>query len=406
MHRTVRRQPSPRRIRLFVVIVAVIVASTSPAFYVTERALVESQASTALFNSAAHQAYDPTSPLVSSINLSPLDESNPTLSNFPELAQWLRTDGVPEKGVLTPFSGDGYEFLCLVPASTNPLDPDSIPTMMLLVDLTASLVIVRQTALAMGVLSLCADIAIVGLGNNLARSIKEREQDAKVLFANASHQLKTPIAATKGYLQAIREHAMEAEAALMGAERSCDTMNELVEQILALSKADAGVLEPNTSRTDLSELAMDVLEDHQWEAQNRGIALKPISLSEVIVVTDRRLTAGIISNLVSNAVRHAATAVELRLTGEPRGRVTITVANDGEPMDENTLAHAFDRFYIGRDGSSGLGLPVAKAWAEALGGKVTLESNSHRTVATLDLFTDSEASTTRERPAGRPRSTQ
>lgn len=328
------------------------------------------------------------------------------MSNFPELAQWLRTDGVPEKGVLTPFSGDGYEFLCLVPASTNPLDPDSIPTMMLLVDLTASLVIVRQTALAMGVLSLCADIAIVGLGNNLARSIKEREQDAKVLFANASHQLKTPIAATKGYLQAIREHAMEAEAALMGAERSCDTMNELVEQILALSKADAGVLEPNTSRTDLSELAMDVLEDHQWEAQNRGIALKPISLSEVIVVTDRRLTAGIISNLVSNAVRHAATAVELRLTGEPRGRVTITVANDGEPMDENTLAHAFDRFYIGRDGSSGLGLPVAKAWAEALGGKVTLESNSHRTVATLDLFTDSEASTTRERPAGRPRSTQ
>lgn len=152
-----------------------------------------------------------------------------------------------------------------------------------------------------------------------------------------------------------------------------DRMAELVSALLTLSRLDSHN-KPAMETVELATIVNEVLESFSPIAAQKGIALTT-ELSDLQVNGNDALLHKIISNLLSNALRHtpAGGTVVLRLH-EQEGSAVLTVDNDGEPIPEEHLPRLFEPFYRvdssrnRADGGTGLGLTIVRAAVLAHGG--------------------------------------
>lgn len=151
-----------------------------------------------------------------------------------------------------------------------------------------------------------------------------------------------------------------------------------------LSRADAGALRPVMEPVDARELVCDVLEDLDMVADGEGVSVSLDDPGTLRGETDERMLTAMVTNLVTNAIRHASERVWVSVAAE-EGALRVVVANDGETLSPESAARAFDRFYRGEGGSCGLGLSVVAAYATALGGEVSLGVEEGLTVARLTI---------------------
>ena len=100
---------------------------------------------------------------------------------------------------------------------------------------------------------------------------------------------------------------------------------------------------------------------------------------------DESMTATVVRNMLGNAVRHAEGFVRVAEGRVLKGEIELVVENDGQPPSPDELAHAFDRFYKGENGSTGIGLAVSREYAELMGGEITMEVVGSITRVTLRL---------------------
>ena len=254
----------------------------------------------------------------------------------------------------------------------------------MVVDVTPQLSVIGHTAVALFGLSFVAAGCIAVLGYRLTRSSRDHERRLSEFFANTSHELKTPIAVIDGYREAMATGVVDPSDGLPVMERATDSMRRQVEDILALSRADAGALRPVMETVDARELVCDVLEDLDMVADGEGVFVSLDDPGTIRGETDERMLAAMVTNLVTNAVRHASAHVWVSAVAE-ESTLRVMVANDGETLSPESAARAFDRFYRGEGGSCGLGLPVVAAYATALGGEVSLGVEGDRTVANLSI---------------------
>jgi signal transduction histidine kinase len=208
-----------------------------------------------------------------------------------------------------------------------------------------------------------------------AMLVRLRESYARErrFVADASHELRTPIAVVRAELEtALGTGDREAlEAALA----ECDRLAQLAEDLLVLARASDGALPVRPEPLDACEL----LEDARRRFQARGRPIEVDAPSGLSVHADPLRARQLLSNLVDNALRHGAGTVTLTATSGAGG-VTLTVADEGSGFPAGL--EPFERFSRGdaarSGGGAGLGLALVRAISEAHSGEATIDGAAVR----------------------------
>lgn len=208
------------------------------------------------------------------------------------------------------------------------------------------------------------------------------------LVANVSHELRTPLALIRGHVETLQLPGHDADPDLQReylaiVERETENLGRLVDDLFALSTAEAGTLSLNLEPIALGNVVEDVAASIRSVARReRQITVLTTIPSELPPVwADRRRVIQVLGNLARNALRYTPEGglIALRAEGQD-GRVVVTVEDTGDGIPPERLARVFERFYRGDDardrasGGAGLGLAIVRELVEAMGGDVAVES--------------------------------
>ena len=204
----------------------------------------------------------------------------------------------------------------------------------------------------------------------LAKAEAEKANNAKSRFlAAASHDLRQPLLALSLYVSLIKENATPDGADLKVKLQSCvANLSELLNDLLDVSKLDAGVVKPAPTDIDVDALLASIAAVHSTEAELKGLDLHVHYSGGAVVRTDHRLIQQILNNLVANAIRYTAQGGVLIACRRHRGKHWVEVWDTGIGFAEDQAGIIFEEFQqLGDDArnrGSGLGLSiVAKAAA-------------------------------------------
>ncbi|MGH9123738.1 MAG: sensor histidine kinase [Acidimicrobiales bacterium] len=228
-----------------------------------------------------------------------------------------------------------------------------------------------------------SEVAQLGLALNtmlddIEGAFQEREATElrlRQFLADASHELRTPLTSIQGFAELFRlsgDHArVDLPTILRRIEQESARMKVLVEDLLLLARLDQP-RQAERAPVDLAVLAADACSDAVAMAPDRPITLD--APDPVVVAGDQSHLRQAIANLVSNAVRHTpeGTAIEVR-AGLVDGAAEVSVRDHGPGLDDDALAHVFDRFWQAdraRVGTgAGLGLAIVSSIAGEHGGR-------------------------------------
>jgi len=207
----------------------------------------------------------------------------------------------------------------------------------------------------------------------------ERLVDAqRRLLRDVSHELRSPLARVKIALELARRRPGDAEL-LARIEREADRLNELIGQLLTLSRLETEDAQPAQIRIDLRALVREVVADAGFEASARGCEVRLAGEIDVNVRGAPVLLRSAIENVVRNALRHTApgTHVDVSVSPYERGeRARVIVRDRGPGVTPEDLGRIFEPFYRtdeARDrgrGGAGLGLAISRRAIESHGGTV------------------------------------
>ena len=222
-----------------------------------------------------------------------------------------------------------------------------------------------------------------------ARRRAEEEREAAIasrsrFYAAMSHELRTPINAILGYNDLILSGVYGAmlppqEKGLERAQRAARHLLDLVNDVLDLSKLEAGKLEVEAEAVSVPELVRDLFATVRPLAEDKGSALRMVEEADPRpVLTDPRRVRQIVLNLLSNAIKFGESRpVEVRVRGMEDGGVQVEVADQGQGVAGEHLDRIFEEFVQlpnANAGGTGLGLPISRRLAELLGGRLEAES--------------------------------
>jgi two-component system OmpR family sensor kinase len=221
--------------------------------------------------------------------------------------------------------------------------------------------------------------------NTMLDRIEESDQRLRRFVADASHELRTPIAAVRGYAALFGRGAAtrpdDLERLINGIGMASERMSALVEDLLLLARLDEHrPLESKPVRLD--ELAAEAVEMAQAVDPSRPIELTTVALT--ILGDDTRLRQ-VVDNLLGNTRSHTPAGTPVRVSvRREQGSAILEVTDDGPGMSAEEASHAFERFYradssrVRNSGGVGLGLSIVSAVTEAHGGSVAVQSEPGR----------------------------
>jgi signal transduction histidine kinase len=219
------------------------------------------------------------------------------------------------------------------------------------------------------------------------REEAEKISQAKSEFiAIASHQLRTPLSAIKGYLSMILEGDYgklpeKVKEKMENVYQSNERLIKLVNDVLSVSKIEAGEMEMNLERADLREIIREVINELSIKAKEKNLYLKfeePKEFPKILL--DREKIRQVILNLIDNAIRYTqegGVTVKLQMAN---GKLQIVISDTGEGLTKEEKEKLFERFSRGTAGTkfwtegAGLGLYIARRFVEMHNGKIWAES--------------------------------
>ena len=219
--------------------------------------------------------------------------------------------------------------------------------------------------------------------------LRETDKHRRDMVANISHDLRTPLASMQGYLETLllkdgqldREKQREyIEIAL----RHSNRLGKLIKDLFELARLDSGDVEIEKSHFSMHELAYDIMQKHQLDAEQRGITLRCNDAEGICnAYGDIRLIERVLENLIENAIRHCYDngKVQVCIT-EKQNAVSVTVSDTGKGIPAEELGHIFNRFYqvdkhrSNKFGGAGLGLAIVKRILDLHHSKITVNSES------------------------------
>ena len=204
-------------------------------------------------------------------------------------------------------------------------------------------------------------------------------------MANASHELRTPVAAIQGYSETLLRGGVpptEQRQFLETIHRHARRLAGLVDDVLRLSELeDRPENATARDRVNVLGIASLVVDTVRARAERVNVTLETAIPETVTALADDASLEQVLENLVDNAVKYGRDGGVVRIAAEEvAGRVRISIVDDGPGIEEKHLPRLFERFYRvdpsrSRDrGGNGLGLAIVKQLVESMGGTVTVES--------------------------------
>ncbi len=209
------------------------------------------------------------------------------------------------------------------------------------------------------------------------------EQVRRDFVANASHELKTPLTAVRGFAEALLEGDPPADLRhrfLASIRDNTLRMQRLVDDLLDLSRLESGRWTAGREEVRVAGLARESWLQFEDRAEARGIRFGVEG--DALVVADRQGLDQIFRNLMENALRHCdeGGSLFMEVTRPTAGLAEVAFSDDGEGIPSRALGRIFERFYRAdssraRDlGGTGLGLAIVRHLVHAMGGEVWAES--------------------------------
>lgn len=222
------------------------------------------------------------------------------------------------------------------------------------------------------------DMTIIVLSDITA--VKHGEEIRSEFFANASHELKTPLTAIKGFNDVIGMKSKDDDIRTLSAkiDKEVNRVVSLIDDMLNLSKLET-TKTPIVEKVDLVAVAYDAEESISALACDKNVNIE-IS-GEGTVEMEKDHAYELVKNLMENAVRYNEDGGHVFVSvDEKADKVTLKVKDDGIGIDEENQSRIFERFYrvnksrSRETGGTGLGLSIVKHVAELYGAKLTLSS--------------------------------
>jgi signal transduction histidine kinase len=255
---------------------------------------------------------------------------------------------------------------------------------------------IRRSAMPDGaILSIYSDVTDIRAGERKllrARSQAEAANHSKSEFlANMSHELRTPLNAIIGFSEVISQELFGP----IGNDKYLEYIKDvhssslhllsIINDVLDMSKIEAGKLELAKQMVALQDVLGDVVRIVHERASCRGIELVPLSVDDPVVVwADERAMKQIFLNLLSNAIKFSKDGAQIyvRVSSRQAGCAAIEVEDHGIGMNEEEQQRAVQPFgqakpaTTGNYGGTGLGLPITKGLVEAHGGTLSIFSRA------------------------------
>lgn len=203
--------------------------------------------------------------------------------------------------------------------------------------------------------------------------IRRSDRQRREMISNISHDLRTPVAALRGFLETCltKESELSPEQRrqfLTSALRSTERLSRLIHDLFELSKLESGEVRPQMEAFPVAELVSDVVQKFHLQADTRGVTLEAhVPQGDTEVMGDIALLERVLDNLVDNAIRYTPAGGTVRVTVRDVGEeVEVRVVDTGCGIPKEDIPRIFDRFYRvdksrGEDpGGTGLGLAIAK----------------------------------------------
>jgi len=218
----------------------------------------------------------------------------------------------------------------------------------------------------------------------MSDEVQKSQEQQREFVINVSHELKTPLTAIAGHVQALREGIATdpADVAKSLEVISSETrrLSRLIEDLLSLAKFDAHQFELRESNVPLSDVFGAVFDRFTLDAQERRLefAVKG-DVRDIRLRTDPDRLRQILSNLVHNALVHTPPDGKVELSARRiDGKVDITVTDNGTGIPSGELQQIFERFYRSgkkaREAGLGLGLAISRELVQAMGGDIKVKS--------------------------------
>ena len=241
--------------------------------------------------------------------------------------------------------------------------------------------------------------ALNHLLEHVETSLSARQQSEERLrrfIADASHELRTPVAVVRSHAEYAQRTSTELPASITKSLQrivaESDRMGHLVDDLLTLARLDSGRPLPRDD-VDLSRILLDAVSDARIAGPDHVWTLD-LPAAPVSVTGDEHALHQVVANLLANARTHTppGTVVnsELRICAD-RGEVEIVISDNGPGIPDSVIDDVFERFVRGDDsrshteGSTGLGLSIVSAIVRAHDGRIEVESRPGATAFTIAL---------------------
>jgi two-component system, OmpR family, sensor kinase len=218
--------------------------------------------------------------------------------------------------------------------------------------------------------------------NEMLDRLEEAFARERAFVADASHELRSPLAIVKGELELALRDARDVDAfraAVTAAAEETDRLVALSEDLLVFARSDQGRLPMREEELEARAVLDGVVRRYARRARDRGATLTVRAPDGLVLAADGLRLGQAIGNLVDNALRHGGHAVEIEALARDR-EVAFHVRDDGPGFPPAFLPRAFERFTRGDPargaGGAGLGLAIVQVIAAAHGGRAAAVNRS------------------------------
>jgi signal transduction histidine kinase len=244
----------------------------------------------------------------------------------------------------------------------------------------------------MAVVAISVVPAVAGgylLSGRALRPIKAAMDSQRAFIADASHELRTPVAVVRTNAEILQRHleagtigrASGDETAVQDILSESDRLGRMVGQMLTLAEADVGEDRTSVTEVSISQVAEEVGRSMKALAGTRGLSLQTQIEEDLNVRGDRDRLRELLVVLLDNAVKYTNGGGRVELAARrDQKKAVITVSDTGRGIPAESLPHLFDRFYrvdkarARESGGAGLGLAIARHIVDAHGGSINIES--------------------------------
>ncbi len=216
-----------------------------------------------------------------------------------------------------------------------------------------------------------------------AEYLRELDRLRTELLANISHELRTPLAGIKGFATMLLDYEdrlkhHEKREYLQTIDKNTDRLVELIEQLLEMSRLEAGMLSINLKPASILKLCRDTIHEVRIRSTTHEFTLDvPPKLPRANV--DARRIRQVLDNIIDNSLKYSEAGTEINLAVRPEGReLLFTVTDHGAGIPPHDLPRVFNRMFRSSRkpgvAGAGLGLSICKGLVVAHGGRIWIES--------------------------------